>query len=203
MDVGSSLYLGSIPGPLLYIRSKVAIKWQRNPLTLSMSSSLTIASIAVRISLVMGERCLLKITGHGETGYERKKKNVSNRITLRFNVWQYLLLSLLMIWQVGMRPALRIQELSGEGTSHMAIFKCGWCGFEGPCYGTLIIPPGKVTAPECRKCGRNDKLTPVSTVPTIALDSNTQEVLVSRSSAMSSGLAARLVDRLFSSRTPQ
>ena len=36
-------------------------------------------------------------------------------------------------------------------------YKCGHCGYEGPCYG---VPTGEgITAPFCKQCGRNDKLT--------------------------------------------
>lgn len=40
------------------------------------------------------------------------------------------------------------------------VCKCEFCGYVGPCYGTPIIPPGKVSAPWCPKCGLNDRLTP-------------------------------------------
>lgn len=35
-------------------------------------------------------------------------------------------------------------------------YKCGHCGYEGPCYGA---PTSKgVTAPWCKRCGMNNKL---------------------------------------------
>lgn len=44
-------------------------------------------------------------------------------------------------------------------------YKCGHCGYEGPCYG---IPHsqdgGGVSAPFCKQCGINDKLTKVEIV---------------------------------------
>lgn len=36
-------------------------------------------------------------------------------------------------------------------------YKCGHCGYEGPCYGQATSKG--VSAPWCRKCERNDKLT--------------------------------------------
>ncbi len=35
-------------------------------------------------------------------------------------------------------------------------YKCGHCGYEGPCYG--IGHSGGVSAPFCKQCERNDKL---------------------------------------------
>lgn len=39
-------------------------------------------------------------------------------------------------------------------------YKCGHCGYEGPCYGT---PTSKgVSAPWCKRCGMNNKLTKIN-----------------------------------------
>jgi hypothetical protein len=46
----------------------------------------------------------------------------------------------------------------------MSIYKCGYCGYEGPCYGTPFVggsSGGGVSAPWCPKCGINSKLVPV------------------------------------------
>lgn len=39
------------------------------------------------------------------------------------------------------------------------IFKCGHCGYEGPCYGTAHS--AGISAPWCYRCGMNDKLAPI------------------------------------------
>lgn len=40
------------------------------------------------------------------------------------------------------------------------VYKCGHCGYIGPCYGTPVIggSNSRVSAPWCAQCQMNDKL---------------------------------------------
>lgn len=50
--------------------------------------------------------------------------------------------------------------LTLEGS--MRIYKCGNCGYQGPCYG---IPTSLgVSAPFCYKCGMNNRLEEIKDV---------------------------------------
>lgn len=51
-----------------------------------------------------------------------------------------------------------------EKTSEKNKYKCGHCGYEGPCYGVPILHGDKsfVSAPWCHRCQRNDKLEKLS-----------------------------------------
>lgn len=47
-------------------------------------------------------------------------------------------------------------------------YRCGHCGYEGPCYGT---PTGTgVSAPWCKQCQRNDKLEVIAGVAGVSRD---------------------------------
>lgn len=45
-----------------------------------------------------------------------------------------------------------------------AEYHCGFCGYEGPCYGVPIFWKGECipSTPWCYHCGLNDRLTPLA-----------------------------------------
>lgn len=41
-------------------------------------------------------------------------------------------------------------------------YRCGYCGYEGKCYGTPTSDKVGVSAPWCPRCGMNNRLIPIN-----------------------------------------
>ena len=57
----------------------------------------------------------------------------------------------------------------------MVKYKCGHCGYEGPCYG--VATSKGVSAPFCPKCEKNDKLTLLGDTDEVILEINRETAI--------------------------